>query len=107
MVKAISSGVALDAAKMRSPSFSRSSSSTTTTALPAAMSAIASSTGSRRILSSQDISVLLRSCWCGESGAEHALDVLRDHVDLEVDRLARLTAAEGGAGEGLRDQRDG
>ena len=43
MVKAISSGVALDAAKMRSPSFSRSSSSTTTTALPAAMSATARS----------------------------------------------------------------
>ena len=42
IVNAISSGVALAAAKMMSPSFSRSSSSTTTTALPAAMSAIAS-----------------------------------------------------------------
>ena len=49
MVKAISSGVALAAAKMMSPSFSRSSSSTTTTALPAAMSAMACSTLSSRI----------------------------------------------------------
>ena len=48
MVNAISSGVALAAAKMMSPSFSRSSSSTTMTALPAAMSAIARSTESRR-----------------------------------------------------------
>ena len=38
-----SSAVAFSAAKIRSPSFSRSSSSTTTTALPAAMSAIARS----------------------------------------------------------------
>src|SRR5213079_468274 len=39
-----SSGVAISAAKIRSPSFSRSASSTTTTGLPAAMSAIARST---------------------------------------------------------------
>ena len=50
IVNAISSGVALAAAKMMSPSFSRSSSSTTTTALPAAMSAIARSTLSRRMV---------------------------------------------------------
>ena len=49
IVKAISSGVAFEAAKMMSPSFSRSSSSTTITALPAAMSAMARSTGSSRI----------------------------------------------------------
>ena len=49
-MNAISSGVALAAAKMMSPSFSRSSSSTTTTAFPAAMSAIARSTVSRRTL---------------------------------------------------------
>ncbi len=47
MVKAISSGVAAEAAKTMSPSFSRSSSSTTITARPRAMSAIARSTGSR------------------------------------------------------------
>ncbi|SKZ84001.1 Uncharacterised protein [Mycobacteroides abscessus subsp. abscessus] len=43
-MNATSSGVAFSAAKIRSPSFSRSSSSTTTTALPAAMSAMARST---------------------------------------------------------------
>ena len=59
IVNAISSGVALLAAKMMSPSFSRSSSSTTTTALPAAMSAIASSTRSRRIVALQ---IWARSC---------------------------------------------
>ena len=48
IVNAISSGVAFAAAKMRSPSFSRSSSSTTTTAFPSAMSAIARSTESSR-----------------------------------------------------------
>ena len=52
IVKAISSGVARDAAKIRSPSFSRSSSSTTTTALPAAMSAMARSMLSRRTVMS-------------------------------------------------------
>ncbi len=44
IVNARSAGVALLAAKMMSPSFSRSASSTTTTARPAAMSAIARST---------------------------------------------------------------
>ena len=47
-MNAISSGVALLAAKMMSPSFSRSSSSTTMTALPAAMSSMARSTLSSR-----------------------------------------------------------
>ena len=42
-VNATSSGVASSAAKIRSPSFSRSSSSTTTTARPAAISATANS----------------------------------------------------------------
>ena len=42
-MNATSSGVAFSAAKMRSPSFSRSSSSMTTTALPAAISATARS----------------------------------------------------------------
>ncbi len=50
IVKAISAGVALLAAKMMSPSFSRSSSSTTTTGLPAATSAIARSMESIRTL---------------------------------------------------------
>jgi hypothetical protein len=46
-----SSGVAISAAKIRSPSFSRSSSSTTTTALPALRSAKAVVTVSSASLS--------------------------------------------------------
>ncbi len=100
IVNAISSGVALLAAKIRSPSFSRVSSSTTTTALPAAMSSIARST-----LSSLTVmSLLLRV------GANELLqvlgDVLGDHVDLEVDPVTGLAEAEGGAGERLGDQAD-
>ena len=49
-MKATSSGVAISAAKIRSPSFSRSSSSMTTTALPAAMSATALSTESNLVI---------------------------------------------------------
>src|SRR5215212_3627402 len=49
-MNATSSGVAFSAAKMRSPSFSRSSSSMTTTALPAAMSATARSTESNLVM---------------------------------------------------------
>ena len=48
IMKATISGVAFSAATIRSPSFSRSSSSTTTMGRPAAMSAMACSTGSRR-----------------------------------------------------------
>ncbi len=49
-MKATISGVAFSAAKIRSPSFSRSSSSMTTTALPAAMSATARSTESNLVI---------------------------------------------------------
>ena len=49
-MNATSSGVAFSAAKMRSPSFSRSSSSMTTTALPAAISATARSTESSLVI---------------------------------------------------------
>ena len=121
MVKAISWGVDLLAAKMRSPSFSRSSSSTTMTARPAAMSATASSTSSSRMPSWPVMTVLpggARVRWCGSSvgagrgaggGAvgEQALDVLRHHVDLEVDHGAGAGGAQRGAGEGLGDERDG
>ena len=80
-MNATSSGVAISAAKIRSPSFSRSSSSTTTTGRPASMSAMAVSIESRRA-----------------SGLRHAsapqqpLDVLGEHVDLEVDRVPRARA---------------
>ena len=49
-MKATISGVAFSAAKIRSPSFSRSSSSMTTTAFPAAMSATALSTESNLVI---------------------------------------------------------
>ncbi len=49
-MKATISGVAFSAAKIRSPSFSRSSSSMTMTALPAAMSATALSTESNLVI---------------------------------------------------------
>lgn len=49
-MNATSSGVAFSAAKIRSPSFSRSSSSMTTTAFPAAISATARSTVSSLVI---------------------------------------------------------
>ena len=68
----------------------------------------ASSTVSSRSLSCWLIGVLLGSgLVLGPAGCEHPLDVLRDHVDLEVDRVAELLGAERGAGERLRDERDG
>src|SRR5689334_15659840 len=91
-MNATSSGVASSAAKIRSPSFSRSSSSMTTTALPALMSAIARSIGSR----------------CSASlipaGLEQAGHVLGEDIDLEVHRFARLLAAQSGRTQGPRDQ---
>ena len=100
IVNASSAGVALLAAKMMSPSFSRSASSTTTTGRPAAMSAIARSTLSRT----------MPSTWCGAwpviaaHRRQQPLDVLGDHVDLEVDLVADGDRAESGPGQGLRDQ---
>ena len=47
--------------------------------------------------------------WRGLSGrvdGHQPLDVLRDDVDLEVDRVAGLLAAERGEGERGRDQAD-
>ena len=42
-----------------------------------------------------------------EAAGEQLLDVLGDDVDLEVDPVAGLLGAEGGAGQGLGDQADG
>ena len=81
-MNATSSGVASSAAKIRSPSFSRSSSSTTTTGRPAVISAIAR----------------LDACRAAPAGCAHraasqqSLDVLGDHVDLQVDRVPRARA---------------
>ena len=52
-------------------------------------------------------------CRCGavvadgaQAGLEQLLDVLGEDVDLEVDPVAGLAVAQGGAGEGLGDQAD-
>src|SRR4051812_31850597 len=87
-MNATSPSVAYSAAKIRSPSFSRSSSSTTITGRPAATSAIA------------------RSMSFSIAASEHLLDVLGDHVDLEVDRVADRLGAQDGEFEGGRDQAD-
>jgi hypothetical protein len=106
-MKATSSGVASSAAKMRSPSFSRSSSSTTTTALPAAICAIARSMVSRprRRYGSCGAAVTVSPGPAGDDpGLQQLLDVLGDHVDLEVDRVARALAAERRQPERRRDE---
>src|SRR3978361_2215057 len=88
-MKAISSGVASSAAKIRSPSFSRSSSSTTITARPAAMSLTARSPSESGMTVSQDLVV-----------------VLGTNVDLEVHRVADGLAAEHGQLQRGGDQAD-
>src|SRR4051812_38234425 len=116
-MNATSSGVAISAAKIRSPSFSRSSSSTTMTALPAAMSLIARSmpvSGSSPARGAE-VSGSLIVAGIGRSGhdeedslgttaSDHLLDVLGDHVDLEVDRVADRLGPEHGQLERRRDQ---
>src|SRR5688500_12379977 len=87
-MNAISSGVACSAAKIRSPSFSRSSSSTTITGRPAAMSATA------------------RSMSASMAPSQHLLDVLGDHVDLEIHGVADGLGTEDGELEGGGDQAD-
>src|SRR4051812_20527785 len=91
--KAIFSGVAASAAMIRSPSFSRSSSSTTTTISPRPMAATASSMRPNGVSATP--------------GLQQLLDVLGHHIDLQVDPVARVLAAEGGDGRGVRDDGDG
>src|SRR5690349_8371921 len=90
-MKATSSGVAFSAAKIRSPSFSRSSLSTTMTALPAAMSAIARSTPAK----DSDMTV-----------SDHLLHVLGDHIDFEVHRVADVLGPQHSQLRGRRDHPD-
>src|SRR3954447_13260188 len=91
-MKLIASGVMNCAAITRSPSFSRSSSSHTTTMRPARMSSMASST-ELKTRSDTDM-------------RDQPLYVLRQHVDLQVDRGPLGGGAEIGALERLRNQRD-
>ena len=78
-MKLIASGVANCAAIVRSPSFSRSSSSQTTTILPWRMSSIA-------------CSIVANGAWlcaaCSCACLQQPLDVLGEHVDLDVDACA-------------------
>src|SRR3954451_1603495 len=91
-MKLIASGVVNCAAIVRSPSFSRSSSSQTTTILPARMSSIASSM------------VLNVAC----SGTVHQLlDVLGEHINLQVHDAPGGGLPERLALERLRDQGHG
>src|SRR4029450_6277254 len=83
-----SPAVACSAAKIRSPSFSRSSSSTTITGRPAAKAATA------------------RSISLSIAASQHLLDVLGDDVDLEVHRIADVLGAEDGQLERGGDQAD-
>src|SRR5882757_9425727 len=92
-MNATSSGVTSSAAKIRSPSFSRSSSSTTITGWPAATSLIARSMSSNMTLHRLTLS-------------QHLLDVLGDHVDLQVDRITDRLGAQHRELERGRDQPD-
>src|SRR4051812_7294 len=98
---AIASGVANSAAMIRSPSFSRSSSSITTMISPRATAATAFS------MSANGIALPLSSFRCELAGFEQALDVLGDHVDLEVDTVPHTLATQGGNGRGVGDHGDG
>src|SRR5262245_22083363 len=94
-MNASSSGVAFSAAKIRSPSFSRSSSPTTTTARPLAMSAIARSIASKSVI-----------CWSPYVRHGQPFHVLGEHIDLEVDDVARLAETQGGQFQGRGYERD-
>ena len=99
-MKLIASGVANWAAIVRSPSFSRSAASTTTTILPARISSIASSIVAN---GRSGTGTTLTGSWYER---QQPLDVLREHVDLEVDRVARRERAERRLGQRVRDERD-
>src|SRR3954467_10472728 len=104
-MNAIASGVANCAAMTRSPSFSRSGASTTTTNLPWRMSSIASSMvakGEETGVSTVTPKIVTSS----GSATDEALDVLGEHVRLEVDLVARLERSERRHVERVRDERD-
>src|SRR5882724_1520253 len=113
-MKLTASGVANWAARVRSPSFSRSSSSQTTTMRPRRISSIASSTlangGAAPVFCVVVPSAFLVSAivsrpflvfqWCHQ-----ALHVLPYQVGLDVELASRHRVAEVGPKQGLGDQR--
>src|SRR3990172_5135016 len=109
-MKLIASGVANWAAIVRSPSFSRSGSSTTTTNLPFLVSSSASSIVANGETSWTEwaragIAPMVRMSGL-ETAQEQLLDVLREHVNLEVHGFAGSEAAERRRGERVRDEGD-
>src|SRR5215216_222314 len=104
VMKLIASGVANWAAIVKSPSFSRSSSSTTTTNFPRRTSSRASSIVANDVVRA-DAAWVTRSSY--PAACDEPLDVLGEHVHLEVDLVAGGEAAERGDGERVRNERDG
>src|SRR5690606_26161620 len=100
IMKASRSGVTASAARTRSPSFSRSSSSTRITGRPALSSATSSGTSAspgRRVASGM----------AGLPQRQDPLDVLGQHVGLEVHAVAGAQAGQRRDLERVRYQRDG
>src|SRR5215207_8671646 len=106
-MKVISSGVTSDAAQIRSPSFSRSSSSATMTSLPAAKSAIACSTVENGMgVDARDAVVAhVPRSPRGRVRGDELSDVLPDHVRLDVDAVADAQRAQRGMRPGELDER--
>src|ERR1700754_376170 len=105
-MKATSSGVAFSAAKIRSPSFSRSSSSTTTTALPAARSVIARSILSKSLTGCLASTTIVLPGQC-EVRSGQPFHVLRQDVHLKVDEVPRRPIAQCRERQRGRDQGNG
>src|SRR5438045_1262456 len=95
-MKLTSSGVAAWAAITKSPSFSRSASSTTITILPARISSTASPIESNATCT---VASAMPNLW------HEPLHVLRDHVDLQVHRVAGPGPPERRELERVRDER--
>src|SRR5829696_9057822 len=105
-MKVISSGVTSDAAQIRSPSFSRSSSSATITSLPAAKSSIACST----VENGMAVREFGGRCATatsprGRVRGDELADVLPDHVRLDVDTITGAERTERRVRPGVLDQR--
>src|SRR5438270_487111 len=96
VMKLTASGVANWAAIVRSPSFSRSAASTTTTNFPWRMSSIASSIVAKALRSSICMAAIV--AWPVRrsliAGPHETLDVLREHVHLEIDLATGVQVAQ-------------
>src|SRR5438309_5713617 len=114
-MNATSSGRASSAAIVRSPSFSRSSSSTTMTIFPRRMSSMTSATdanGPAGVTTLGRVGLARRTLLtCSSLGArsrllDETLDVLGQHVGLDIDEVTRHERAQGRALGGVGDERD-